>query len=74
MSREPPTENLFHQRCPKCGNTTATHSRHDWRELNATERSLFSNVSYEFRPKLIGRRHIVCECGFVEDVPEFFVP
>lgn len=72
--REPPTDTLTHQRCWRCGNTTATHSRHDWRELTEKERQFFGRLPNGLQPTLIGRRHIACECGFVEDCPELFVP
>lgn len=71
---QPPTTPLTHQRCWRCGNTTATHTRHDWREVNKEEVALFSRIAPSLRPTMIGRRHIECECGLVEDCPEFFAP
>lgn len=73
-STQPPTATLSHQRCWRCGNTTATHTRHDWRRVNAAEEALFTRIAPQLRPVYIGRRHIVCECGLVEDCPEFFTP
>lgn len=72
--REPPTETLRFVRCHKCNNTTATHSRHDWRPLNEQEARVFEMLLRETRPTMIGRRRVECECGLKEDYPEFFVP